>query len=95
MSSDICHCKAHLICSSVENMKAEVCMHHTPDLTGVHTVMVCRVERELLQSQMVSRPRKATIFESWLQMTRVTPDMQHEAILLFFSVSYCTKVSPS
>ena len=56
--------KVHLICSSVENTKAEVCVHHTPDLTGVRKETVCRMERELLQSQMDRRPRKATNLES-------------------------------
>ena len=50
-------------------MKAEVWEHHTPDLTGVRRVTVCRMERELLHSQMVDRARNATIFESWLQRT--------------------------
>ena len=45
-------------------MKATVCEHHTPDLTGMRSVTVCKMERELLQSQMVNRPKKATVLES-------------------------------
>ena len=54
----------YLSCSSVENMKAEVWEHHTPDLTGVRKVTVCKVEREELHKEIVNRLRKATSLES-------------------------------
>ena len=45
-------------------MKAEVWEHHTPDLTGVRKVTVCKVEREELHKEIVFRLRKATNLES-------------------------------
>jgi len=48
----------------VENIKAEVWEHHTPDLTGVRKVTVYKVEREMLHKEIVSRLRKATSLKS-------------------------------
>ena len=45
-------------------MKAEVWEHHTPDLTGVRKLTVYKVEREVLQREIVNRLRKATNLES-------------------------------
>ena len=48
----------------MENIKAEVWEHHTPDLTGVRKVTVYKVEREVLHKEIANRLKKATNLES-------------------------------